>query len=102
MKERLLTTREASKILKFSEKEVIDLASAGLIPNFKVGGEFLRFKKDDILEVKKTLRKRPHFSHDNFRGLKKMREFLYFNDFYILSTIVIITLLWIIIKDILP
>ena len=35
-----------------SEKEVIDLAKANVIPHFKVAGEFFRFNKEDILKGK--------------------------------------------------
>ena len=49
MGEKLLTTREVSKILDISEKDVIELTQANKIPHFKVAGEFLRFKKKILL-----------------------------------------------------
>ena len=44
--EKLLTVREVSVLLRISEKEVMDLAETGLIPAYKVGGVYVRFKKD--------------------------------------------------------
>jgi len=98
MKEKLLTLREASHILKLSEKDVIELAHDGQIPHFKIGTEFLRFKKDDILKVKGHIHKRFGIQREHHHWKEQVKEFVYFNDFYIISGIVIVTLLWIIFK----
>jgi len=100
MKEKLFTTREGSQILGISEKEIIDLADKNLIPHFKVAGEFLRFKKEDILKIKPAIKKKYNLSEKKHNSLERIREFIYFNDFYLVSAIIIILLLWIIIKDI--
>jgi excisionase family DNA binding protein len=102
MKEKLLTTREASQILGISEKEVIELSSSGIIPHFKIGGEFLRFKREDILKIKDQIRKKYNLSLKKYSWKDKVKDFFYFNDFYIVSTLIIIILTWIILKDILP
>ena len=99
MGENLLTTREVSKILGISEKDIIDLSNADLLPHFKVAGEFLRFRKDDIAKVKADIRKKYNLPHARFHRSDKIRDFFYFNNFYIVSTAIIIVLLWIIFKD---
>ena len=43
--EKLLTVREVSILLNISEKEVMDLAQAGVIPAYKVGGGFLKIQE---------------------------------------------------------
>jgi len=98
-KERLLTTREASHILGIPEKEIIDLSQSNVIPHFKVAGEFLRFKKADITSIRSTIRKKYNLPERNYRLIEKVKEYFYFNDFYVISTLVIILLLWVIIKD---
>ncbi|MFH1504899.1 MAG: helix-turn-helix domain-containing protein [Candidatus Omnitrophota bacterium] len=100
MKEKLLNTREASSALGISEKEIINLANTNLIPHFKVAGEFLRFKREDVTKIKPVIKKKYRLSEKKYRRADKVKEFLYFNDFYIISTIIIIILLWVIIKDI--
>ena len=100
MKDKLFTTREVSHALGVSEKDVIDLASKNLIPHFKVAGEFLRFKKEDMLKIKPTIKKKYNIPEKKHRFTEVIREFIYFNDFYLISTMVIILLLWVIIKDI--
>lgn len=100
MKEKLLGTREASHILGISEKEIIELAKGNLLPHFKVAGEFLRFKKEDVLRVKPVIKRKYNIPEKKHHRLEKIQEFLYFNDFYIASLVIIIILLWVIIKDV--
>ncbi len=100
MKEKLFTTREVSQVLGISEKDVIELASKNIIPHFKVAGEFLRFKREDMLGIKPTIKKKYNLPEKKHRFLEEAREFIYFNDFYLVSAMVIILLLWVIIKDI--
>jgi excisionase family DNA binding protein len=99
MKEKLLTTREVSQVLGLSEQDVIDLAKANLLPSFKVAGEFLRFRKEDILRVKETIKKKYNIPEKRHHVLESIREFFYFNDFYVFSAAVIAMLLWFVIKD---
>lgn len=102
MKEKLLTTREVSQILGLSEQDIIDLAKANLLPSFKVAGEFLRFRKEDILRVKETIKKKYNLPEIEYRTFERLREFIYFNDFYIISAAIIIALLWFVFKDLMP
>lgn len=99
MKEKLLTTREVSQILGLSEQEVIDLASANLLPSFKVAGEFIRFRKEAIFKVKATIKNKYNIPEKRHQFKERLKEFLYFNDFYIISAVIIIVLLWTILKD---
>lgn len=98
MKENLLTTREVSQILEISEKDVIELTKLGKIPHFKVAGEFLRFQKENILNLKKDIQVKFNISKEVIPMREKVGSFLYFNDFYILSTVIIVALLWVIFK----
>jgi len=100
MREKLLTTREASYYLGISEKDIINLSNANLLPHFKLGGEFLRFRKDDLTRVKPAVKKKYNLPEHKSHHVENFREFIYFNDFYLVSAIIIIGLLWVIIKDI--
>ncbi|MCX7927936.1 MAG: helix-turn-helix domain-containing protein [Candidatus Omnitrophica bacterium] len=97
-KDKLLTVREVAQILKCSEKEVIDLAEEGKIPAYKIGGQYLRFQRQQIEEFKQ---KQPIV----LSSLKqeslwdKLIDFFYFNDFYIVSALIIILLFFIIIRS---
>ena len=99
MGERLITTREVSQILNISEKDIIELTNSGKIPHFKVAGQFLRFRKDDIIILKRDIQNKFNISKEIVPLNERVREFLYFNDFYIVSCLVIIALLWFIFKS---
>jgi len=98
--EKLLTVREVAIILNISEKEVMDLAQSGTIPAYKVGGVFLRFKKEQVYEYRKSAH--PSLAKVNFRKSipfqEKISDFFYFNDFYIFSGLLIFLLLAVIFK----
>lgn len=98
--EKLLTVREASLILGISEKEVLELAESGAIPAYKVGGVYLRFKREQIQEYKRSLKPfSPKAGASAGYPLRdKISDFFYFNDFYILTVLIIILLLVIILR----
>jgi hypothetical protein len=98
LKEKLLTTREVSHILEISEKDVIELTKVGKIPHFKLAGEFLRFQKEAIINLKKDIQRKFNISKETVPLGERISGFFYFNDFYILSTIIIVALLWVIFK----
>ena len=92
--EKLLTVREVSVILGVFEKDVLDLAEKGIIPAYKIGGLYLRFKKEQVEQYRKThdyghpevQEKEPKILQD------AILDFFYFNNFYIFATLFIILL----------
>jgi excisionase family DNA binding protein len=100
--EKLLTVRDASLILGISEKEVVDLAEKGALPGYKIGGVYLRFKKEQIQEFQKRTRAltpkiKIEVNH-KYSFSDKLSDFFYFNDFYILTILIIFLLLIIILR----
>ncbi|MCM8757781.1 MAG: helix-turn-helix domain-containing protein [Candidatus Omnitrophica bacterium] len=94
--EKLLTVREVSRILGISEKEVIDFVEEGRLPAYKIAGIYLRFKRSQVEEFKKV---NPNFlknSKEKISIKEKIYDFFYFNDFYVISIIIIIWLIVII------
>lgn len=92
--EKLLTIRDAAMLLGISEKEVMNLAESGELPAYKVGGVYLRFKHDQLEQFKQKKGKQAQ----SFSVMERIRDFLYFNDFYILSALIIIFILTIIFR----
>jgi len=92
--EKLLTVRDVSILLGVSEKDVLDLTENGAIPAYKVGGVYLRFKKEQVDEYRKSHPCLHHKSAEkkNARTQDKIRDFFYFNDFYIFAIVLIILL----------
>lgn len=92
--EKLLTIRDTAMLLGVSEKEVMNLAESGQLPAYKVGGVYLRFKYDQVEQFKLTKGKEAQV----FSLMERIRDFLYFNDFYILSALIIVFILSIIFR----
>jgi excisionase family DNA binding protein len=93
--EKFLTVREAAALLGVSEKEVVALAENGTLPAYKIGGVFLRFKKEQVVLHLRRMQpagfKPAAAEKGGFQD--RLRDFFYFNDFYIASLLVIIFLL---------
>jgi excisionase family DNA binding protein len=95
--EKLLTVRDVSLILGVSEKEVLDLAESGLLPAYKVGGVYLRFKRDQVEDyLRRKKQANPAIPEKKISIKDNLSDFLYFNDFYILAILIIGFLLFII------
>ena len=92
--EKLLTVRDVALILGVSEKDVLDLTEKAVIPGYKVGGVYLRFKKEQVEQYKKNQSLlSPKEPKGKTEGLgSRIGDFFYFNDFYIFALIFIILL----------
>lgn len=107
MPEKLLTKKETAEYLGISEKEVEEFVAKGMLPAYKIGGTFLRFKLEHVDAVKNKASpfpraasvKKPASStvSGNIGLLDKIIDFFYFSDFYIISLLIIIILIVIII-----
>ncbi len=93
--EKLLTIREVSVDLGVSEKEVMDLAESGMLPAYKIGGVYLRFKPSQVQEYKRNLRRSfgTQPAREAYSSWEKVSDFFYFNDFYILSFVLVLLIL---------
>ena len=94
--EKFLTVRDAAAILGVTEKEVVDLVDKGTLSAYKIGGIYLRFKKEQIFEVKKHLHPvspKPEPLVD-YPVSDRFSDFFYFNDFYIVAVLVIAILIF--------
>jgi excisionase family DNA binding protein len=67
MPEKLLTIKEVGQLLKLPEEEVKHLVDIGEIPAYRIGGTFLRFRKDhidairsEIAEIEESLPQQAH------------------------------------------
>ena len=95
--EKLLTVREVSAQLEISEKNVLDLAESGALAAYKVGGVYLRFKPSQVEEFKKSSTAVGRLTKE-YSAADRIYDFLYFNDFYIVATVIIAALLYLILK----
>ena len=94
---KLLAIREVAQYLNITEKEVIELAERGVIPAYKVGGVYLRFKKEQIDAVRPKIK--PNATLVSIQGsiFERLRDLVYHYDFYLLSLVLIGLLLYFIV-----
>ena len=87
--EKLWTTAEAAQCLGINEVDVEGLVRQGLLTGYRLGGKFLRFRPDQVAALKGQLRVRPNtntgVARRNGSWFHALQDFLYFNDFYIVS-----------------
>ena len=120
MPEKLMTLRELCEYLKAPEERIISLVEEKSIPAYKIGGELLRFRKEQIDAMRSEIdsrvkdagvalprveapkaAKRPGISGKSLASntlSESFQDFLYFNDFYIFSAALIGVLLIIIFR----
>jgi len=97
-KERLLNIKEAAAFLGKSEDQIKDLVKENKLVAYQIGGMYLRFKLEHLQNFKNS--KEGKLQTRQFSMLDNIRDFFYFNDFYILALLVIAILLFIILKNI--
>lgn len=105
-KEHFINVHEAAEFLDVSEEELWALVHKHQVPTHQLAGAFLRFKKEDIeaLKIKWRIERElfPHkqasFAHESTVGKvslgEKLLDFWYFNDFYVLCSLLIVILLY--------
>lgn len=132
MSEKLLSIREVAEHLKISEEEVKRLVDIGEIPAYKIGGTFLRFRKEQIDAIRNEIdeveekepehakpvldergkpthhltdlerevkRREPITRQYDYTFAEKVKDFIHYYDFYVLSFIAIGVLLFLIFKN---
>lgn len=94
MAERFISVRDAAQLLGVSEKKIIDLVDEGKITAYKIGGQYLRLNKDQVEALKDgNLVERETIQY-KYTAIEHIKDFFYFNDFYIASLIIIGALIY--------
>lgn len=92
--EKLWTTAEAAKFLGIGEGDVEQLVQEGKLTGYKLGGQFLRFRPEQVKSVKSKLGGQTFTPPDAQAPARmwkeRVRDFIYFYDFYILSFVLLI------------
>ena len=95
--ERLWTTAEVARCLNINEQDVEQLVKEGKLTGYKLGGKFLRFRPDQVQGLKGSVQ--PRLDREVVAAVPvegwqtRVREALYFYDFYILSAVLLASVL---------
>jgi excisionase family DNA binding protein len=88
--EKLWTTSEAAKYLGVDEVDVEQLAKDGKLTGYKLGGQFLRFRPEQVKQLKAqgvatAAAGRGERAGADDPWLDRLRDLWYFYDFYAIS-----------------
>jgi excisionase family DNA binding protein len=95
---KLLSLKAAAECLAISPKKLERLVKKGKLPAYKIGGSYLRFKKEDIESFKETVYKKREPLHVKYIFLDTLKDFFYFNSFYIIAVVIAIIMIIIILR----
>lgn len=91
-----ITVRETAQLLGVSEKKIMDLVEEGSLQAYKIAGQFLRLKKSEVLTIRNTGNITQEISQTPYTPLERVKDYFYFNDFYLISVLIISALLYVI------
>lgn len=97
MMKKFLTFKEAADYLGIPEAELETLVEKARIPSYKIGGIYTRFRVDDLNSYRRKIPGK-FLKREGGTTLDRIKDFFYFNDFYIYSAAAIIVILYFIFK----
>ena len=96
MSSQYITVRETAQILAVSEKKVMDLIESGNLQAYKIADQFFRLKRNEVANILSTGKVVSENVSYSYGPGDRVRDFFYFNDFYLISLAVIGALLYVI------
>ena len=91
-----ITVRETAQILGVSEKKVMDLIEARTLQAYRIADQFLRLKRAEVMHIRAGGEIISEHVRHEYTAAERLRDFLYFNDFYIVAAVIILALLYVI------
>ncbi|MFP4472746.1 MAG: helix-turn-helix domain-containing protein [Candidatus Omnitrophota bacterium] len=84
-----ISVREAANILNVTEKTIMDLIDKGDLQAYKIANQFLRLKKGEVMNLQKGGDVETETVEFPYTPAERLRDFLYYNDFYLLSVVLV-------------
>ena len=93
--EGMLTLKEVMKHLELNQSEVEKLVKREKLDAYKIGGAYLRFKKTQVVELRKHLGKKTGSAPTLF---SRIRDFWVFNRVYLFSILLFALVMYFLIR----
>lgn len=93
----MLTVEEVKNFLEIDQTELEKYLKAGKLHAYKIGGTYLRFRKEDILNLRSEISPQKKKGSGN-SFFSKVMDFWRFNNFYIISLIIMAAVAYFVIK----
>jgi len=91
-----VSVRETSQILAITEKKVMNLIEAGKLQAYRIADKFLRLKRSEVLDLRNTGKITKENNQIAYTFTEHVQDFFYYNNFYMLSLMLILVLFYII------
>jgi excisionase family DNA binding protein len=91
-----VTVREASQILGVPEGKVMELIEEKKLMAYRIADQYLRLKRSDVMGLRDSGRVVSENIAYPYTFVERLRDLLAYNDFYIISFVVILILLGVI------
>ncbi|MBF0569394.1 MAG: helix-turn-helix domain-containing protein [Candidatus Omnitrophica bacterium] len=91
-----VTVREAAQIIGVSEGKVMELSEQKKLMSYRIADQYLRFKRVEVQQLKSSGTIVSENVKFPYTFQERLRDFFAYNDFYVVSFVVIIALLAII------
>jgi len=91
-----VSIRESAQMLYISEKKVMQLIEERKLQAYRIANKFLRLKKEDVLNLRNSGKIQQEQFQFPYTSSEKIKDFFYFNDFYIISLFIVLGLLYVI------
>lgn len=104
MPQKLLTIKEVADLLGVPKIKISELVERGELPAYKIGGKFIRFRKEQVEAIRNEIlaeagnglaKTAPQESAKHVQDIaytqsfaEGIKDFFYFNDFYIVAAAV--------------
>ena len=96
MADQFISVREASQTLGISEKKIMDFVENGKLQAYRIAGQFLRLKKSEVLAIRNSGTITTDTFQHKYSKAERFQDFFYYNDFYLASIIIVLSLLFVI------
>ena len=94
----MLSLEEVKNFLEVDQTALEKYLKEGKLHAYKIGGTYLRFRKEDVMHLRFEIlpKKRKPAAGDSFFG--RIRDFWHFNNFYIISVLLVLFLVLLVFK----
>lgn len=95
----LLTVEEVKNYLAIEQQQLEHYIAQGKLQAYKIGGTFLRFRKEDVLNLRFEIQPSGERAKKKRPGVfSKIADFWRFNNFYILSLLIVAAAVYFILR----
>ena len=94
-----ISVRETAQLLAVSEKKVLDLIADRKLQAYRIADKFIRLKREEALRLRNSGQITGENKSLPYTAGEKIKDFIYFNDFYLISAAIIVILLYFILNE---